>query len=160
MGPKFFGKTGNWRFDSPNKDYGTLYAAMSEQACFVETLLRGLNSFVAQSELDIRSLCSFRVIREIRLVRAYGPHLNSVGASSVVTSTSDYEVCQRWSQKFHSHPDAPDGILYRSNYDNDELALVLFNRAEAAIDAGSSKPIMSDTGLLGKILNRYKASIR
>jgi RES domain-containing protein len=157
---KFFGWTGNWRFDSPDGSYGTLYAAMSEQACFVETLLRGLNGFVAQSELQMRSFCRFTAVRDIRLVPLYGPHMVGIGATAAVTSNPDYSLCQRWSQALHSNDDVPDGILYKSNYDNDELAVVLFDRAANAIDNGSSTPIMSDIPLLGGILNRYKASIR
>jgi hypothetical protein len=159
-GAKFFGRSGDWRFDSPHGRYGTLYGGMTEQACFVETLLRGLNGFVARSELEIRSFCRFTVVREIRLARLYGPFMSTIGATAAVSSNPDYSVCQRWSEALHSHGDAPDGIVYKSNYDNDELAIVLFDRAANAIDNGVSTPIMSNIPLLGEILNRYKASIR
>jgi RES domain len=159
-GPKFFGRTGSWRFDSPDGSYGTLYLGMSAEACFVETLLRGLNGFVAQSELHVRSFCRFAAIRDLRLVRLYGPDMVALGATSGVSANPDYGLCQRWSQALHSHFEAPDGILYKSNYDNDELALVLFDRAHDAIDSGSSTPVMNDHPLLGRILDRYKASIR
>ncbi|SRR6266545_145103 len=159
-GPKFFGRTGDWRFDSPDRSYGTLYGAKSESACFVETLLRGLDGFVAQSELKKRAFCRFTLTREVRLVRLYGPDMASIGATAAVTSNPDYSLCQRWSRTLFLHRDAPDGIIYRSNYDNDEHAIVLFDRAANAIDGGSSTPIMNDPSLLGSILNRYKASIR
>jgi hypothetical protein len=137
-----------------------LYAAKSEHACFVETLLRGLNGYVAKTELEKRAFCRFTVVREIRLVPLYGRHMAVLGATAAVTSNPDYRVSQRWSLAFHSHSGVPDGILYRSTYDNDELALVLFDRAAPAIDSGSSTPMMSDLALLGSILDRYKAAIR
>jgi hypothetical protein len=133
---------------------------MSAEACFAETLLRGLNGFVARSELEIRSLCRFTVVRELRLVRLYGPHIAMLAATAGVSANPDYGLCQRWSRALHSHRERPDGILYKSNYDNDELVSVLFDRARDAIDSGSSTPIMSDPRLLGRILNRYRASIR
>jgi hypothetical protein len=137
-----------------------MYAATSERACFVETLLRGPNMFVAQAELETRSFCRLRALRDIRLVRLFGPSMVGIGATGVVASSPDYGLSQRWSQALHAHNDAPDGILYRSNYDNDEFAVVLFDRAASAIDNGTSTPVMSDLALLGAILNRYKASIR
>jgi hypothetical protein len=157
---KFFGCTAVWRFDSPERTYGTLYVGMSVDVCCAETLLRGLNGFVAQSELQIRSLCRFTATRNLRVVSLYGPHMMVLGATAGVTANPDYGICQRWSRALHSHGEVPDGILYRSNYDSDELALVLFDRAYDAIDVRSSTPIMNDLSLLGRILNRYRASIR
>lgn len=160
MSGKFFGRQGNWRFDSPNNRFGTLYAGLSEHVCFIETLLRGKGCLVAESELQIRSFCRFTTSRQVRLVQLYGRHLAPLGASAAVTSIPDYSVSMRWSQALHSHRDQPDGILYKSNYDNDEFALVLFCRAENAIDGGISSPLMSDIAKLGNILDRYKASLR
>src|ERR1700680_1119030 len=157
---KFFGRSGDWRFDSPDGSYGTLYATKSEHGCFVETLPRGLNGFVAQSELYKRAFCRFTLQREMKVVRLYGPYMSGIGATAAVTSSPDYRLCQRWSQAFYSHTQAPDGILYKCNYDNDELALALFDRAADAIDSGSSTPILNDLALLGSILDRYKASLR
>jgi hypothetical protein len=158
--PKFFGRSKTWRFDSPDESYGTLYLGMSAEACFAETLLRGLSGFVARSELEIRSLCRFTAVRELRLVRVHGPHIAMLAATAGVAANPDYGLCQRWSRALHSHRQRPDGIIYKSNYDNDELVSVLFDRAHDAIDRGSSSPIMSDVQLLGRILNRYRASIR
>ena len=158
-GPKFFGRSATWRFDSPDRTFGTLYAALSEQACFVETILRGSDRFVAQSELDIRSLCRIRLARDVRVVPLHGEHLAQLSASATV-SAGPYALSRRWARALHSHPEKPDGILYRSNFDNDEFAVVLFDRATDALDDGTSAPLMSDPSLLGRILDRYKASIR
>ena len=113
--PKFFGRSKAWRFDSPDDSYGTLYLGMSAEACFAETLLRGLNGFVARSELEIRSLCRFTVLRELQLVRLYGPHMMMLAATAGVTANPDYGLCQRWSRALHLHAEASDGILYKSN---------------------------------------------
>jgi hypothetical protein len=137
-----------------------LYLGLSAEVCFAETLLRGLNGFVARSELEIRSLCRFTAVRELRLVRLHGPHMTMLAATAGVTANPDYGLCQRWSRALYSQRQGPDGILYRSNYNNDELVSVLFDRARDAIDRGSSTPIMSDVRLLGRTLNRYRASIR
>src|SRR5205085_494222 len=69
FGAKFFGKQSKWRFDSPDRSFGTLYAAMSAEVAFAETLGRGQGSLISQAELDIRSICRFTLVRPIHLVR-------------------------------------------------------------------------------------------
>ena len=157
--PKFFGRSGDWRFDAPDASYGTLYVATSPEAAFAETLLRGSGGFVALSELEARSLCKFTVVRELRLVRLYGPNMSSLGATAAVSS-GDYVASRQWSRALWSHPEQPDGILYRATFDNDRFAVVLFDRAEAEIDPGATTKLLSDIKLLGRILDQYRASIR
>ncbi|WLC16653.1 RES family NAD+ phosphorylase [Bradyrhizobium diazoefficiens] len=157
LGAKFFGRTG-WRFDSPGRAFGTLYAARTAEIAFAETLLRGQRPIVAESELHIRSFCEFRLQRVVRLVKLHGPSLIAIGATAAVTSGS-YDVSQAWAQALHDHPDQPDGILYRSARDNDRFALALFERAAAALDLGTSTPVMADPARLGGILDHYSASL-
>ena len=157
--PRFFGRSGLWRFDSPDRSYGTLYAGRSPEVAFAETLLRGPGTLVAESELAIRSLCRFSVMRPLRVMRLYGRDLIAVGANASVTSGS-YACSQTWSRALHEHPARPDGILYRATRDNDELAIVVFERAREAIDNGTSTSLLADPVLLGRILDHYRASIR
>jgi hypothetical protein len=157
--PKFFGNSGDWRFDAPDASYGTLYAGLSAEVAFAETLLRGTGSLVAQSELKARSLCRFTVMRDLRLVRLYGPSMSSIDATAAITA-GHYAPSQRWSQAIWLHPESPDGILYRATHDNDKLALVLFDRAQDRIDGGATAPLLSDLILLGRVLDHYRASIR
>jgi hypothetical protein len=158
FGARFFGRSANWRFDSPGQAFGTLYAAMTSDIAFAETLLRGDRPVVAEGELHCRSLCKFTLRNPVRLVRLHGPSLIAIGASAAVTS-GGYDVSQAWAQALHDHPERPDGILYRSARDNDQFALALFERAAPALDAGVSKPVMDDLVELGRILDRYSASL-
>jgi hypothetical protein len=84
----------------------------------------------------------------------------SIGANASVTSGVDYSCSKRWSLALYNHPAQPDGILYRATHDNNGLAVALFDRAGNALDAGTTAPLLSDLVLLGRILERYKASIR
>jgi hypothetical protein len=158
-GAKFFGRSGNWRFDDPMSSYGTLYAALTPYAAFAETLPRGTGTLVATPELAVRSLCSFTTVRTIRLAPLYGRHLAAVEANAAVTS-GPYECSQQWSRALHERPDRPDGIAYRASHDNDELAVVIFERAAAAIDDGSSTELLADPRLLGEMLDHYRAALR
>jgi RES domain-containing protein len=157
--PKFFGRSTRWRFDAPDGSYGVLYCGLAPEVAFAETLLRG-GHFVAFEEIEKRPLCEFRAIRTLRLVRLYGPSMGRIGASAGVTSGSDYAISRHWSKAIYDHPAMVDGILYRATYDNDQLAAVLFDRAQDALDDGRSAAFTSDLGLLGRILDHYGASTR
>jgi RES domain len=158
FGAKFFGRSASFRFDSPGRTFGTLYAAPSAEIAFAETLLRGQNPLVAESELRVRSLCEFTMLRPVRLVRLHGSPMITIGASAAV-SAGGYDVSQAWAQALHDHADKPDGILHRSTRDNDRVALVLFDRSEAALDVGRTAPILADSVRLGRILDYYGASL-
>jgi RES domain len=159
LSAKHFGRSGDWRFDAPDASYGTLYAGLLPEVSFAETLLRGAGH-VAQSEIARRSLCRFLVLRPLRLVRMFGPYMIRIRANAGVTSGVDHGCSQRWSRALYNHSARPDGIIYRATHDNDQLAAVLFDRAGNALDAGTTAPVLSDLVLLGRILERYKASIR
>jgi hypothetical protein len=156
---KYFGRSANHRFDDSSSNYGTLYAGLLPYVAFAETLLRGRGTLVASSELAIRSMCSFTVLQPIMLVRLYGPDLAPLGANAAVTS-GPYPCAQRWSRALHDHPDHPDGIIYRATHDNNELAVVIFDRAAASIDKGSSIGLLDDLVLLGQMLDHYQAAIK
>lgn len=158
LGAKFFGRTAAWRFDSPGRAFGTLYAARTAEIAFAETLLRGQRPIVAESELHSRSFCEFKLLRAVRLAKLHGPSLIAIGATAAVTS-GGYDVSQAWAQALHDHPDQPDGILYRSARDNDRFALALFERAATALDSGTSTPVLDDPVRLGGILDHYSASL-
>lgn len=158
-GAKYFGRSADWRFDDPASKYGTLYAGLRPHVAFAEVLLRGSGALVALSELDIRSLCSFTALRTVNLVPMHGRHLAELGANASVTS-GPYALSQRWSRALHDHPERPDGIAYRATHDNDEFAVVVFERAATAIDDGSSIPLLGDPILLGEMLDHYHAAIR
>jgi hypothetical protein len=158
-GAKYFGRSARWRFDDPETSYGTLYAGLKPHVAFAETLLRSRGSLVAIPELARRSLCRFTAVRTIRLVPLHGRHLAAIGANASVAS-GPYAVAQRWSRALHDHADDPDGIVYRATHDNDEFAVVIFERSDAAIDAGESQELLTDTVLLGHILDHYQAAIR
>ena len=159
LSAKFFGASGNWRFDDPNKSYGTLYAGLSPEIAFAETLLRGKGMFVAEAELKLRSLCAFTIREELRLVELHGKRMFKIDANASVSSGMPYDASQAWSSAFHQHPDAPDGIDYRGTRDNSQFALVLFDRAKNKIDDGASFPLMQDKTALGMLFDRYEAGL-
>jgi hypothetical protein len=157
--PLHFGSSGLNRFDAPDGEFGVLYLGDSFHCCFVETygrIDRAARMVVTRQELMKRRLSSVRFARPLRLVDLSGAGLARIGADNRLC-TADYRVAQRWSRALWSHPDLPDGLLYRSRHDPSRLCAALFERA-ADVATGTSLGNLLDPAnhvQLAEILNAY-----
>jgi hypothetical protein len=159
LGPLFFGATGGNRFDDPDHRFGVCYLSHSFEGAFAETALRSVGArFVALSFLELRSISLIEVSAEIRLVSVHGPGLAKLGATAVVTS-GPHAIAQLWSRAIYDHPAAPDGVAYRSNHDNGELCVALFDRAEPSLATVSTSPLTKDRPRLAGMLQRYDVGL-
>lgn len=159
LGPLHFGSTGGNRFDDPAKTYGVCYLATTLEGAFAETCLRGVGArFVALTFLEARSFSEIEVTAPLRLLSLHGPGLAQIGATSAVTS-GPHVVAQQWSRAIHDHPMAPEGIAYRSNHDNGEICVALFDHADDRLAPSSPQPITMDRVRLAELLARYKVGL-
>ncbi|WP_413990789.1 RES family NAD+ phosphorylase [Labrys okinawensis] len=159
VGPLFFGSTGGNRFDDPARTYGVCYFATSIEGAFAETCLRAVGvRFVALTFLEERSFADIEVTSPLQVVSLHGPGLAQLGATGVVSS-GPHALAQQWSQAIHDHRQAPDGITYRSNHDNGEQCVALFDRCQANLHIAGSRPIMADRAALAALLNRYNVGL-
>lgn len=159
LGPLFFGSTGVNRFDDPAKSYGVCYLSTTLEGAFAETCLRSVGArFVALTFLEARSFSEIEATTPLRLVSLHGPGLAQIGATSAVTS-GPHVVAQQWSRAIHNHPTAPDGIAYRSNHDNGEICVALFDRAGDRLVLGNPQPMTFDRVRLAELLARYKVGL-
>jgi hypothetical protein len=125
--PVFFGKTGQFRFDSPDGSYGVLYAGADVFCAFVESLIRNPSSrVVTTSELKTKAIAELKGVRALRLIDlTLSGALVRIGADSRLFS-ADREVAQLWSKALHDHPTLADGLLYPSLLDPARQAVALF----------------------------------
>jgi hypothetical protein len=159
LGPLFFGSTGGNRFDDPAKSYGVCYLSTTLEGAFAETCLRSVGArFVALTFLEARSFSEIEVTAPLRLISLHGPGLAQIGATGAVTS-GPHIVAQQWSRAIHNHPLTPDGIAYRSNHDNGEICVALFERAGDRIAPGNPQPMTIDRVRLAELLARYKVGL-
>ncbi|MGV3634418.1 MAG: RES family NAD+ phosphorylase [Pseudorhodoplanes sp.] len=159
LGPLFFGSTGGNRFDDPAQSYGVCYLSTTLEGAFAETCLRSVGArFVALTFLEARSFSEIEVTAPLHLVSLHGPGLAQIGATGAVTS-GPHVVAQQWSRAIHDHPAAPDGIAYRSNHDNGEICVALFERAGDRLAPGNSQPMTIDSVRLAELLARYKVGL-
>jgi hypothetical protein len=121
------------RWDDPSGEFGVLYLGRSPVGAFAETLLRAPEDRdVVWSHVAQRRTATFRVVEPLQLMKLHGEGLAWFEVTAADIAEGDYAVTQRISSRVNG--DVPvDGIQYRSRFDNDELCVALFDRAEAKI---------------------------
>jgi len=144
------------RFDVGAGEFRVCYVGLAPAAAFAETFLRNPGQRVLdRTLLGSRALSTLTGLRPLSLVRLHGPGLARVGATAEVTHGRAYELARAWSLALWAHPAHPDGILYNSRHDDDELCAALFDRASEAIGHVRSERLLSSPVLRG-LLTRYQ----
>lgn len=159
----FFGRSGDNRYDAPNREYGIMYLAHLEAGAFVEAYLRnprGAPVCVSAASLAQRHFTTIVFASPLRLVDLTGPGLARLGADARLT-TGDPALSQKWALAFWNHPDRPDGVLYRSRHDQEMLCCGVFDRRQDARPGHSLGSLIapSNARLLGEILDRYGVAL-
>jgi hypothetical protein len=131
-GEPHFGRTGNYRFDDPDRVFGTCYLGLNLAVAFAESVLHDREPVyghfkVAVTDVENRFALSFRG-GQLRLANMTGSPLLRLGGNGELSGTPWYRIPQRWSAAVAAHPDRVDGMLYVSRRVNDQLAVVLFQR--------------------------------
>jgi hypothetical protein len=127
-----FRATGKYRFDDANLGFKTLYCAHDFGTCFMETLLRGKSQrHVLKADYDSRSVVLLVLdVKQLELVDMHSTEgLSVLDLDLSIIAGGDYTQTQRIAALAYSHPSAPHGIAYRSRFDPDRMAFVLFDRA-------------------------------
>jgi hypothetical protein len=161
--PIFFGPgAGNpptYRFDSPTGTFGVLYVGAGLAGALVETLLRNpKRRMVAYSDLVSRASSELRCPRDLSLVDFHGAGLQQLGLDNAI-STGPYGPCGAWAEALWTHPEAPDGIAYRSRHDPREICYAIFERPTLTLLAGSPIALLDQLPDLAAILGGYGKSI-
>jgi len=156
--PLYFGKAGNYRFDSPSGKYGALYAGADEYCAFIETFGQNLGArIITRVELGRRGLVTISIKRPLRLVDLVrSGSLARIGADSRLFA-GEHDVAQRWAEYFHTHTNNYDGIYYPARHDPTRPACALYDRVQADVELLETKSLSdrSFRKVLGSILDQY-----
>jgi len=133
------------RWDDPGRDFGVLYLGRSPIGAFAETLLRSPSDRdVLWSHVQQKRQAAFRLVEPLQLVKLHGEGLAWFEATAADIAESDYSLPQKLSNRVHGLFPV-DGIQYRSRFDNDELCVALFDRADAKIELASEGALIDKT---------------
>lgn len=127
----YFGTFAVYRFDAPDKSFGTLYCADLFKTCFCETVLRDNPDLrVKKTDYDNRSLSLLVVdVNALNLVSLHGDAARALGFDHADLLGKDYSITQQIAYDIYNHPSEPHGIVYQSRFNSPRLAMVLFDRA-------------------------------
>jgi hypothetical protein len=145
------------RFDAPDRSYGVLYAAVTRDGSFAETIGRKPRTFRSNDELAALAVTTLAFTRELRLIDLHGGEaVGALGATGVV-GVGPQSLARRWSNALHAHPDLPDGIEYRCRHNSDEIAIALFDRVgNASLSSIGIVPLLSDLGWISAMRARHQ----
>jgi hypothetical protein len=139
----YFGKKQSERFDDPLGQYGVLYAALQPEAAFAEVFLRHLSlMLIPESSIHERSISELHVVG-IRCVDLSGAGLRRVSCDNRIATEKPYPTVWQWSRALFTHPQEPDGLIYRSRHNPQFKCLALFDRCETRVTLKGSEPLMS-----------------
>jgi hypothetical protein len=131
LGPFWYGNgVPEWRFDSPNGKFGTMYAGLDHTASIVETVLKGPpGQIITRDTLYTRAWTELRLTRSIRVAALWGAGLTKNGVSSGLVHHDDYDVTMQIANEvFEAAPDA-HGIQYTSTRNDTHRNVAIFDRA-------------------------------
>lgn len=129
----YFGKQRAQRFDDPEQDFGVLYVARQMEGAFAEVFLRNVEPyrFLTTTILERKVLSTVSTNRSLKLVDLAGIGLARMGIDNRL-ATGSYTISQAWSRAFQTHPQMPDGLLYRSRHYPKHLCAAIFATTQTA----------------------------
>lgn len=82
--------------------------------------------------VQLKRAATFTTTRPLKLAKLHGEGLAWFETTAAAIATDAYATPQAIAARVHAETDL-DGVQHRSRFDNDELCVALFERADAAI---------------------------
>lgn len=131
-------------------DRGVYYAGFTLSCCLVEVF--GDTRLIECSEWRVAMP---RLTRNVRLLDLRDTGAMRAGSVAALGKAPDHSISQMWSRYFYDSPyyAQPEGLLWY-NAHNDEEAIVLYERAEDALECPPDRTIRLDDVSLRPILEQ------
>ncbi|MBK8208598.1 MAG: RES family NAD+ phosphorylase [Rhodospirillales bacterium] len=142
------------RFDATNGSFRTCYAGMTPEACFAEKFLRLGERTIEESFLQKIALARIELLQPLTLVALHGQGLSSVSATASAVN-GPYASSRLWSAALHAHPQRPDGLCWRSRFDDSLFCVALFDRCRAHLRVAESVALVERPALLMAMSQRW-----
>ena len=94
------------------------------------------------------------------LVHCHGEGLKQNGFDSRIASSVDRGLTQSVARSLYENAQQPDGLVYRTRHDDDQLSIALFDRALNKLsEPGPAIAWMNAGSHLEKVLDRYRIAL-
>lgn len=111
--PLFWGRKGEYRFDSIDAEWGVCYLAGDMDTAFLEVygdpIVSGMP--LVYSELDQRTVWRVTVPNSLQVLSLAGANLAKIKATTQ-SFVSSYSLSQKWGRALMAHPCGMDGVIY------------------------------------------------
>jgi len=168
--PSHFNKQ-DGRFNDPQRQYGVLYAALTDVGAFAERLLlapgllggggaaTGASVPVSATALQTFSIAAVTFAQPVTCVDLRTPTgLAQIGAGSWLL-TVPHSVSKQWSRPIFLHPSAPEGIVWSSRVGEGVVSVGLHERAKPKITTNGLGPLIGHRKLLAEAIRRFNVVI-
>ena len=149
-----------YRFDAPEAEYRTMYAAAAIEGAFVETILHGKTEeqIVSRAYVEQRAWTEFTTVRPLKLMKLHDEGLFWHGTDASISAVPSYTRSRQIAlAAFREGPDL-DGIAYRSRHDNGELCFALFDRVTSGVlDPGRTRLFQEHPHTCASLMAKYGA---
>lgn len=147
------------RFDAADGSFRTCYAGLTPEACFAETFLRRLPGRPIEAALiRMMALVRLKLLRPLALVALHGPGLAQIAATAAVVHGT-YATSRPWAAALFAHPQHPDGLCWRSRFDDSLFCVALFDRCKDDLQAGEKVSLISQQALLLALIDRWRLAL-
>ena len=144
----FFDEGPNWRWNSPDGSFGSLYLADSYAGAFSESYGHevtqhspAVGKFRTEEELRERNVFVIQPKRILRVAEFHGKGLAKLNLDANIFATTDYDRTRDWARWVYQCPGQLDGILYHSRLLPTAACLVLFDHCATALEENNQGPV-------------------
>jgi hypothetical protein len=150
-GEPFFGRSGANRFDAPDPAlFGACYCGKSLDVAIAESVLHDEVPVNGQFKIAATTLESRYVIRfagtKLKVADLTGASLKKLGGTADLSGTANYAITREWSRAVHQNSGNYDGFIYMSRHLNNDVAVILFDRAAPKMDMISATKLIEYDG--------------
>jgi hypothetical protein len=147
----------------PSSRFGVLYLGETLTVCFLEAVLRDQRDGLVgdlpmdEKEIEVRRYAEIETVSDLNLVDLREVCAIRMGVPTDVARSSRQTLARIWSQAFHEHPSAPDGVIYPSRLSG-HTNLAIYGRAIAKLRPVRVVRLIGAPGLAG-VLNNLRVGL-
>lgn len=104
------------------------------------------------------ALVRLELLRPLALVALHGSGLAQIAATAAVAH-GPYSTSRPWAAALFAHPQRPDGLCWRSRFDDSLFCTALFDRCKPDLKVGEKMALINQQALLLAMIDRWRLAL-